>query len=64
MTTATPYKAVSLRPVNSGHAYTAGYDFGLNGANTRNCHFKYFATPELTKEWERGKADSEDTPNI
>ena len=52
-------RLVSLRPVRSGHAYGAGYDCGLNGVNTTNCHFKYFGTKELTKEWERGKADAE-----
>jgi len=37
-------------------AYEAGRDCALNGANTENCNFKWFATPESTAEWERGKA--------
>lgn len=38
--------------------YQAGYDCGKNGANTENCNFKWFDTPENTKEWERGKEES------
>lgn len=33
-----------------------GYDAGINGPNTTNCHFSLFRRPELTKAWERGKA--------
>lgn len=40
-------------------AYDAGYDCGKNGANTHNCHFSFFSSPSLTKEWERGKSDAE-----
>lgn len=40
-------------------AYAAGRACGLEGATLTNCHFTYFATPELTKEWERGKKDGE-----
>jgi ribosome modulation factor len=42
-------------------AEAAGYDCGKNGANTANCDFTLFATPELTAAWERGKkrADNE-----
>lgn len=38
-------------------AYDAGYDAGLNGANTDNSHFSWFNKPENTKEWERGNKD-------
>jgi len=41
------------------HCYRLGYDCGLNGSNTTNCHFAVFATPEKTKAWEQGKADAE-----
>lgn len=37
--------------------YDAGYDAGLNGANTENCDFRWFNKPENTKEWERGNKD-------
>lgn len=37
-------------------AYKAGYDAGMNGPNTTNCHFSIFTTDRNTKEWERGKA--------
>lgn len=40
-------------------AYKAGIDCGLNGATTQNCHFSLFATPELMKAWEMGKASVE-----
>lgn len=36
-------------------AYEAGRDCGLNGPDTRNCHFRIFGSPEQTKSWERGK---------
>lgn len=38
-------------------AYRRGYDAGMNGANTHNCHFSIFAKSENTKEWERGNND-------
>lgn len=38
-------------------AYAAGLDCARNGANTTNCHFSYFARPELTRAWEKGKKD-------
>jgi len=37
-------------------AYDLGFDCGKNGANTTNCHFSIFSTPERTRAWERGKA--------
>ncbi len=36
-------------------AYNFGFDCGYNGATKANCHFTIFTSPELTKEWERGK---------
>lgn len=41
------------------HAYEMGLDCGTNGPNIVNCNFRIFATPEQTKEWERGKKDAE-----
>lgn len=32
-----------------------GRDCALNGANTTNCNFRLFRSPEHTKAWERGK---------
>ena len=40
-------------------AYEAGRDCALNGATTANCHFSWFASPEQTAEWQRGKEDAE-----
>lgn len=37
--------------------YDAGFDCAKNGANERNCHFGWFASPSYTAEWERGKRD-------
>lgn len=37
-------------------AYEAGYNCGVRGPNTDNCHFGFFGSPASTKEWERGKA--------
>ena len=45
--------------ITKQEAYDAGYDYGINGANTDNCSIEYFATPELTKEWELGKYEAE-----
>lgn len=39
--------------------YLAGYDSGVNGPNETNCNFRLFATPEQTKEWERGRFDAD-----
>lgn len=41
-------------------SYDAGYDCGLNGANTANCHFAYFSTPDETRMWELGKRNAEE----
>ena len=37
--------------------YDAGRDCAINGANTDNCNFRWFSSPESTAEWERGKRD-------
>lgn len=34
--------------------YEAGYDSVVSGANTTNCSYAWFNTPERTAEWERG----------
>jgi len=36
-------------------AEEAGRRSVIEGANQRTCHFRFFATPELTQAWERGK---------
>ena len=40
-------------------SYNAGFDCGKNGANTKNCHFSFFASETLTKAWEEGKKKGE-----
>ncbi len=47
------------RNVSTTEAFNAGYDYGLRGANTTNCHFSLFATKELTAAWEAGKRAGE-----
>ena len=39
--------------------FDAGLDCGLNGPGLVNCHAVFFATPELTCEWQRGKKEGE-----
>jgi hypothetical protein len=39
--------------------YQAGFDCGFKGVTEDNCHFSFFASPEKTKEWDRGKKDGE-----
>lgn len=39
-------------------AYNAGYDCGKHGSTEQNCHFALFASPEMTRAWERGKRDA------
>ena len=53
-------KQLVQEPTGFDSAYDAGFDCGKNGSDTTNCNFKWFRTPESTKEWERGKADGED----
>lgn len=36
-------------------AEAMGYDAGRNKPNETNCHFSIFATPYMTRAWERGK---------
>lgn len=40
-------------------AYDAGYDCGVNGADTKNCNFSIFSTKARTKAWETGKQNAE-----
>lgn len=37
--------------------YDRGYNAGYFGANTQNCHFSIFSTPERTGAWKRGNDD-------
>ena len=39
--------------------YKLGFDCGLNGPNTDNCHFSIFSSPENPKKWEQGKRAGE-----
>lgn len=41
------------------YAYEAGWDCEINGANTENCHFSLFSSPEMTKAWEHGKKNAQ-----
>ena len=49
-----------IPPVYSeNECYEAGFDSGLNGSNSTNCHFSYFATKEKMERWEKGSKDGE-----
>lgn len=43
-------------------AEAAGYDCGLRGVTTENCHFSLFMRPVLTRAWERGQARAKNQP--
>ncbi len=45
--------------ITDEQARNAGYDAGINGPNTENCHFRYFSEPRLTRAWEQGKAQGD-----
>ena len=40
-------------------AYRMGRDCALHGADSTNCHFALFRSPEMTAEWERGKREAD-----
>ena len=40
---------------NEEQAEAAGRDAGQHGSSTTNCHPRFFATPELTAAWTRGR---------
>lgn len=40
---------------NERICFAMGYDCEMNGANTTNCHFSLFSSPENTKAWQAGK---------
>lgn len=52
-------KGLVFNTKSEKEAYDAGRDCAKNGSNTTNCHFSFFATPELMKAWELGKKDQE-----
>ena len=41
--------------ISTEYAYKMGVDCAINGANTTNCNFPIFSSPENTAAWERGK---------
>ena len=42
-------------------AYQMGIDCAVNGANTKNCNFKLFDTPDRKNAWELGKKEELNT---
>ena len=40
------------------YAYEMGKDCKLNGANEKNCNFKIFSSPSMTRAWELGNKRS------
>lgn len=51
----------AMHPKTEDEAFRAGYDCAVNGADTVNCHFRFFATPDLTRAWENGKRRGEES---
>ncbi len=49
----------NMPTTNEKVCFTMGYDCGLNGADTKNCHFSLFSSPANTAAWEAGKAQAE-----
>ncbi len=47
------------KQISEQDAYQQGRDCGISGPNETNCHFSLFASPRLTKAWERGKREVE-----
>lgn len=39
------------------YAYKMGLNFAKNGANTTNCHFSIFSSPENSEAWVKGAKD-------
>lgn len=46
-----------MRSVTKEDAYNAGKDAALNGSNPDNCDIVFFASRDLTAEWEKGNSD-------
>ena len=40
-----------LHQVTPGAAHKAGVEAGTHGTTPSNCHFSYFSSDELEKEW-------------
>lgn len=38
------------------YCYEMGWDSSINGANTTNCNFNLFSSPDRKKAWEKGRA--------
>ncbi len=45
--------------MNEKEAFELGKDYAKNGANTTNCNFSIFATPQLKDAWEKGSKQKE-----
>jgi hypothetical protein len=39
------------------YCYKMGKDAAINGANSKNCNFALFGTPEYKNAWEKGNKD-------
>jgi len=39
--------------------YEKGYDSIISGANTKNCNFALFTSPDRKDAWEKGRKDAE-----
>ena len=49
----------AVKPPTLDEAWRMGRDCVLNGPNDKNCHFRFFATPQLTQAWTEGRQSLE-----
>jgi ribosome modulation factor len=49
----------SIPTSNEKIAWAMGYDYGMNGADEKNCHFSLFSSHANMKAWEAGKKQAE-----
>ncbi len=50
--------------IDADYAYKMGFSCARNGANTTNCNFSLFNSPENTKAWEKGNSDGQTRSDI
>lgn len=62
--TASLLRRFTIQSPELAKCYELGYDCAVNGANTTNCHFSIFSSPDRTKAWEDGKKVGEQEGEI
>lgn len=57
-------KSFLSNPADADECFQAGFDCGMNGANTTNCAIKYFSSKDKTKKWEEGKKAGDEAKKL